>query len=145
MRSVLLFTALLVFQGAAASELDDMKALADTGDVSAQYNLGVMYDLGQGVPEDSVEAVKWYTKAANQGYAEAQYKMGVFYDKLAQTSSPRGLVEIDILAPHNSYSNKVHDDKKRKAKATEEFVRSAKVGNLIVILVAYGINLICTP
>ena len=34
----------------------------------AQYNLGYMYHNGQGVPQDYAEAVKWYRKAADQGY-----------------------------------------------------------------------------
>jgi uncharacterized protein len=38
--------------------------------LNAQYNLGVMYAIGQGVPEDDAEAVKWYRKAAEQGHAE---------------------------------------------------------------------------
>ncbi|MSR43556.1 MAG: hypothetical protein EXS19_05920, partial [Pedosphaera sp.] len=39
----------------------------EKGDASAQYNLGVMYANGLGVPKDEVEAVKWYRKAADQG------------------------------------------------------------------------------
>ena len=31
-----------------------------------------MYDNGQGVPQDYKQAVKWYTKAAEQGDADAQ-------------------------------------------------------------------------
>ena len=33
----------------------------------AQFNLGVMYANGDGVPKDAAEAVKWYRKAADQG------------------------------------------------------------------------------
>ena len=40
---------------------------ADQGDVSAQFNLGVMYGAGEGVPQDDGEAVKWYRLAADQG------------------------------------------------------------------------------
>ncbi|MEN8734596.1 MAG: tetratricopeptide repeat protein, partial [Lentimonas sp.] len=44
------------------------------------YNLGYMYDFGYGgVPEDDTEAVKWYRKAAEQGYAQAQYNLGMAY------------------------------------------------------------------
>ena len=42
-----------------------------------QYDLGVMYDDGQGVAQDSKEAVKWFRKAADQGFANAQYDLGV--------------------------------------------------------------------
>ena len=34
---------------------------------------------GKGVPEDDVEAVKWYRKSAEQGNADAQYNLGVCY------------------------------------------------------------------
>jgi hypothetical protein len=40
-----------------------------------------MYDKSRGVPQDYVEAVKWYRKAAAQGNAIAQNKMGIMYDK----------------------------------------------------------------
>ena len=46
-----------------------------------QYNLGVMYDNGQGVPQDYKEAVKWYRLSAEQGFAEAQYNLGLMYYK----------------------------------------------------------------
>ena len=39
-----------------------------------------MYDLGRGIPKDYLEAVEWYRKAAEQGYAKAQYKLGFAYD-----------------------------------------------------------------
>ena len=54
---------------------------ADQGDVGAQYNLGVMYDEGRGVPEDVKEALKWYRLAADQGVADVQYNLGRMYGK----------------------------------------------------------------
>ena len=54
---------------------------AERGDVKARYNLGVMYQLGLGVPQDDQEAVRWYRLAAEQGDASAQFKLGVIYDK----------------------------------------------------------------
>jgi TPR repeat protein len=35
-----------------------------------------MYDNGQGVPQDYATAVRWYRKAAEQGYAKAQFNLG---------------------------------------------------------------------
>ena len=55
--------------------------LAEQGDASAQFNLGMMYDNGQGVKQDDVEAVKWYRQAAEQGFADAQLNLGVMYDE----------------------------------------------------------------
>ena len=39
-----------------------------------------MYDTGDGVPENGAEAVKWYRKAAEQGYAAAQFELGLMYE-----------------------------------------------------------------
>ena len=35
-----------------------------------------MYEHGRGVQRDDVEAIEWYRKAANQGYAIAQTSLG---------------------------------------------------------------------
>ncbi len=54
-----------------AQEVDDtaasLRAAAEQGDASAQYNLGVMYLEGLGVKQDSVEAYAWIRTAAAQG------------------------------------------------------------------------------
>ena len=47
--------------------------LAEQGDVDAQYNLGVIYDNGYGVPQNDRTAVKWFTLAAEQRHAVAQF------------------------------------------------------------------------
>ena len=59
------------------------KIKAEQGDAKAQLYLGVMYSIGIGVPEDDVEAAKWYQKAAEQGDAKAQYMLGDmhYYDR----------------------------------------------------------------
>ena len=55
-----------------AIALREWKPLAKQGDAAAQFNLGVMYEKGQGVPQDDKTAVKWYRLAAEQGFARAQ-------------------------------------------------------------------------
>jgi TPR repeat protein len=62
-----------------ATALQEWRPLAEQGYAEAQFNLGVMYDTGRGVPQDYAEAVNWYRKAAEQGDAEAQYNLGVRY------------------------------------------------------------------
>ena len=49
-------------------------------DAEAQNNLGYAYEKGQGVAQDYAQAVYWYRKAAEQGYAMAQSNMGVMYE-----------------------------------------------------------------
>src|SRR5215471_9458253 len=56
-----------------------LRPLADQGDAQAQYNLGVLYDNGQGVPQNDAEAMKWYRKAAEKGHARAQQNLGTMY------------------------------------------------------------------
>ncbi len=56
--------------------LKEWRPLAEQGDADAQFNLGIMYDNGQGVPEDDREAVRWYRLAADQGHAAAQNNLG---------------------------------------------------------------------
>ncbi len=55
--------------------------LADQGDATAQFNLGVMYESGDGVPRNAAAALKWYRKAADQGNADAQVNLGLLYAK----------------------------------------------------------------
>jgi hypothetical protein len=63
----------------AKTEFERTLKLAKTGAAEAQTNLGVMYHEGTGVPQDHVEAVKWFRMAAEQEYAAAQYNLGVMY------------------------------------------------------------------
>jgi len=44
-----------------------------------QFDLGVSYDKGRGVPKDEEKAVYWYTKSAEQGYLDAQYNLAELY------------------------------------------------------------------
>ena len=58
----------------------EMRKQAEGGNAAAQSNLGWMYDKGEGVPKDAVQAVAWYRKAAEQGLAFAQSNLGWMYD-----------------------------------------------------------------
>ena len=60
-----------------AAEL--LRSRAEQGNAQAQFNLGLRYAMGQGVPQDAQEAVKWYRKAAEQGDAQGQISLGVMY------------------------------------------------------------------
>jgi len=67
-------------RGDYATALQEWRPLAEQGDASAQFNLGWMYDKGEGVPQDDREAVRWYRRAAEQGDAKAQNNLGVMYN-----------------------------------------------------------------
>jgi TonB family protein len=53
---------------------------ADQGYAAAQYNLGVMYQNGQGVSQAFTQGVARYRQGADQGNAEAQNNLGTMYD-----------------------------------------------------------------
>jgi hypothetical protein len=67
-------------RGDYATALRLLRPLANQGNAVAQRMLGVMYDLGQGVPQDYAEAMKWYLQGAEQGNVRAQTNLGVMYD-----------------------------------------------------------------
>jgi hypothetical protein len=53
---------------------------AELGDSHAQYTLGLDYhDGNHGLPQDFAEALRWYRKAAEQGFAPAQNNLGALY------------------------------------------------------------------
>ena len=60
----------------AAGAVESYRLAADRGNALAQFNLAMMYELGQGVPLDCAEATKWFLKAAQQGDAGGQLQMG---------------------------------------------------------------------
>ena len=62
-----------------ATALKEWKPLAEQGYAFAQYNLGILYEYGNGVPKDYAEAVKWYRLSSEQGYAISQYSLGLMY------------------------------------------------------------------
>jgi TPR repeat protein/serine/threonine protein kinase len=59
-----------------ASALQGFQQAAATGDPVAEYQLGYMYQLGQGVQPDPGTAMSWYRRAAAQNYAPAQSQIG---------------------------------------------------------------------
>ena len=61
--------------------LREWTPLAQQGSASAQYNLGLMYQKGDGVSQDYATAVKFYRLASEQGHAVAQFNLGTMYDR----------------------------------------------------------------
>ena len=77
--------------GSYVAALREFRPLAERGHARAQYRLGLMYLLGNGVPKDLAEAVKWYRKAAEQGHARAAFMLGLMYG--SGRSVPKDLAE----------------------------------------------------
>ena len=54
---------------------------AEQGHAMAQCQLGLMYVIGEGVPQDFAEAARWCRAAAEAGIAEAQCQLGDMHIK----------------------------------------------------------------
>jgi hypothetical protein len=55
-------------------DIPSLKALAEKGNVDAQYRLALL-------EKDGREAAKWFRKAAEQGVANAQFNLALMYDR----------------------------------------------------------------
>jgi TPR repeat protein len=66
-------------RGDFATALKEWKPLAEKGGASLQSDLGDLYRLGKGVPQDYAKAMKWYRKAAEQGSEYSQNILGTMY------------------------------------------------------------------
>lgn len=65
--------------GQEAPLLAEQRAKAVAGDPVARFKMAGFYARGEGVAQDLVEAAKWLTLAAEQGYAPAQNNLAVCY------------------------------------------------------------------
>ena len=66
-------------RGLSVSPVHAVRSLAEQGSAEAQFNLGLLYDHGRGVPKDKHEALRWYRRAALQGDTFAQNSLGDNY------------------------------------------------------------------
>ena len=101
----------------AKENFDHLKVLAGQGNAEAQFQLGEYYfeqrseaETEEDEDKVSAECLKWYTKAAEHGYAIAQYNLGrlyfhsenftmaaKWYTKAAEQEDEDALVELGYL------------------------------------------------
>ncbi len=55
-------------------------ALSKQGSAEAEFGLGLLFDLGNGTPEDPKVAFAWYKLAAEAGLPEAEFNVAAMYD-----------------------------------------------------------------
>ena len=73
---------------------------ADQGLALAQYDLGQRCDLGVGVPQDRIEALKWLMLAADQGQPDAAARRDTLKKTMTrkEISKTTRLVEVSPAA-----------------------------------------------
>jgi len=82
--------------------IEALRTRANAGDADAQYNLGLMYDNGEGVPEDDVEAYKWFNLATAYADASQREEFTEARDLAAEVLTPEQLAEgqkLSLLMP----------------------------------------------
>ena len=74
---------------AGAAKIWRTQALA--GDANAQFSLGTLYQNGDGVPQDAIQAAQWFQKAASQGVVGAKTALAAAYYLGSGVSQDYGL------------------------------------------------------
>ena len=64
-----------------AAEFNKLHQRAESGDVSAMYEVGYALDFGEGVPVDMNRASVWYAKAAARSSFKAMNNLGYSYER----------------------------------------------------------------
>jgi uncharacterized protein len=127
--------------------------LAKTGDVDAQYMLGVLYDEGRGVRKSDEAAAYWFTMAAEAGNSAAQYEMGLRFDKGNGVQSnwveagkwyEKAATSGDKEAEYNLISLKREVDRKMRTTYTKntELKESPNAGAPIVAKLAADVEVV---
>lgn len=57
--------------------IQQVQERAAGGEAYAQYNLGLMHLVGEGVDQDAATGANWIRRAADQGHVAAIYTMGL--------------------------------------------------------------------
>lgn len=58
-----------------------LRLAAANGDPSAEFEVGARLAEGKGTNQNFKEALRWYQKSANQGFAQAQYRVGTLFER----------------------------------------------------------------
>lgn len=72
-----------------SESLDGLRQLAEKGDATAQFALGIRYATGEQVKQDYTEAARWFSLAADRGQVKAQSVLAAYY--WAGTGVPKDL------------------------------------------------------
>lgn len=145
-------------QGIEALEKEDYQTalklwepLAEQGNVSAQFNLGLMYHLmfqkdpmillDSNKSKVLPESIKWYKKAAKQGHVDAQLNLAVIYEsmtanyaeamklyeKLAEQGNPAAQAKLGTIYLDSSKAERF-EIKRDKVKAKKFFKQACNNG-----------------
>jgi TPR repeat protein len=116
--------------------------MALNGNHDAEFELGIMFDDGDGVEQDYAKAIEWYTKAAQGGNRQAAFNLGMMYKngdgvpadmtvarRWFTRASDAGDTRATVELANMSYMGRsVPQD---YGKALQYFLKAAKGGNAL--------------
>lgn len=125
---------------AADLAFEEVKSMAEAGDMQAQYILGYAYYTGQQIEESDQEAIVWWNKAARQGHREADAYMGLAFAegfggslssedeaiRRYKRAEKSGSAFAEVLLGIHGYQKETAED---KLVAMERFRSAASKGN----------------
>ena len=103
-------------------------SLATQGIIVSQYNTGVNYSLGLGIPMDIGKSVYWLQEATKQGHSKAPFNLAILYAKGGKVPKNLTLSETYFLLSAErgnkeakEFINKIYASEfKNSAKAIDE-------------------------
>jgi TPR repeat protein len=113
------------------SAYNEFRPLAERGNPSAQFNLGVMYAVGHGVKKNLAEAVKWFTLAAEQGYNNAQRNLGSMYilGQGVEQDFVKGYLWADLSAAQGDKESALLRDTLEKEMTADQIAQARKLAS----------------
>lgn len=104
-------------------------APAQKGEARAQFSLALLYLRGQGVAQNTPEAMRWLRKAANRGDGEARMVLGDLYMKAGPQNYVKSYMwlTLGLANIRGSQRNIAHRMRKHvAARMTPEQIAQAK-------------------
>jgi TPR repeat protein len=90
--------AMMIFRGETPGERQTaiawLRKSADQGLPQAQYNLGLLYENGAGLPRSQTDATAWFGRAAKQDHTDAQVSLATQY--MLGRGAPRDMKQAAI-------------------------------------------------
>ena len=87
------------------------RALAETGSAQAQLRLAQLYERGEGVLQNFVEAVRWFRSAAEQNSNPAVLRLGEIYLtglSAPHTATPAALARLETEGGEESLLKRLY-------------------------------------
>jgi uncharacterized protein len=138
--------AMMIYRGEATGDKDAglawLRKSADQGLAQAQFNLGLLYENGAGVPRSQTDATLWFKRAAEQGHTDAQVSLATQY--MLGRGAPKDFAQAaiwyeraaqgdDVAAQYIIASFYEHGDgvKQDLLKARGWYVQAARQGDVL--------------